>query len=146
MPVILDISAEESLPQGPGVSLPGTPPSNEVGWFGEEIRQRRETPYSLRVIALKEIVSHPLHGKAELQRMGSTGQKGVVVKLEGIPIVMRKSAVQARRRAVKPPVMRVLGLYPPGKAPREGSAEAGLTADRLIVNHGIPVVTKPRAY
>src|SRR6266850_6092553 len=101
VPVILDISAQQSLPQIPRVNSVRESSFQGVGPIGKEVRQRSETHYSLGVIKLKEVVTHILPGKAEFQSVSAAGQKGVIVELVGIPIVVRKPAGESRGHICK---------------------------------------------
>src|SRR5882762_9369338 len=104
VPVILDISPEESGPVAPRAnrrkpSLEGPGVVEEEALDGRStrrvrIRQGGETQQSLGEIQGKGVVTHILAGKAEFQRMGSTSQKCVVVELGGIPTEKGKSAGQ----------------------------------------------------
>src|SRR5213593_201607 len=96
VPVILNISSDESRPVAPRANLDGKPSLEGPGVVEEEaldgrstrgirIRQGGETQQSGGEIQGKGIVTHILAGKAEFQRMGSTSQKCVIVELVGIP-------------------------------------------------------------
>src|SRR6266852_4323401 len=67
-----------------------------AGQVGKEpLQLAAETHDSVGLIKIKGIVLHPFDGKSEFQRVGSTGQEGVVVELEGIPNVPTNSAGKA---------------------------------------------------
>src|SRR5712692_4902854 len=78
--------------------------------------------------------------------MGSARQKGVVVKLVGIPIVKRSSAgkacVQSRKATTDTGVGVVLSWEGAQRRVPGGGVDR---RDRLVVNHLVTVKTKPRA-
>src|SRR2546427_2053940 len=105
VPVILDISSDESRPVASRANLDRKPSLEGPGVVEEEaldgrctrrvrIRQGGETQQSVGEIQSKRIVTHILAGEAEFQGMGSTGQKCVIVELGGIPTEKSKSARQ----------------------------------------------------
>src|ERR1700736_7084304 len=77
--------------------------------------------------------------------MVSMGQKGIVVKLEGIPIVKRKSAVQSRREARKTTADAGAGVIACGEGAKRRVRGGGINRrDRQVVGHGIAVVAQAR--
>src|SRR5712692_11351716 len=77
--------------------------------------------------------------------MGSTGQKCVVVKLDGIPIVKRGSAVQTRAQSCKTTTDADGGVVPSREATQRRVRGGGINRrGAFVVNHRVPVETKPR--
>src|SRR5260370_25581059 len=117
-----------------------------AGQVGKEpLQLAAETHESVGLIKIKGIVLHPFDGKSEFQRVGSTGQEGVVVELEGIPNVPTNSAGKAglelRKASGKD------GGRIPSRIPSQGRVLGGGINRRysIAVLHVGPVETKPRA-
>ena len=78
--------------------------------------------------------------------MSTPDQKGVIVELVGIPIVVRKPAGEARGNPCKAPADADVGRIASQHHAQRRVVGGGIDRrDNLVVNHGVPIETKPRA-
>src|ERR1700694_783261 len=85
VPIVLDIKAEEGFSNRPVSS--GEAGVKTLRVVGQEIRERAEIEIAV-VLVSEKIESHSLERHAELERMQSPGQEGIVVGLNRGPVIV----------------------------------------------------------
>src|SRR6202047_4013245 len=85
VPIVLDIKADEGFSNRPVSSAEAG--VKTLRMVGQETRERAEIKISVVVVSEK-IQSHSLERHAELERMQSPGQEGIVVGLNRGPVIV----------------------------------------------------------
>src|ERR1700681_2379363 len=82
--IVVNVSAEDRLPE-PKLPKGRAKPLKILRAVSQEIGKRAEPETPVGAGNLKCVVLHALHNRSELQGVNSSGDKGVIARLERIP-------------------------------------------------------------
>ena len=87
-PIILQIYTEKSLPQIAWRERAGDSALKLRGLVGEKSLYVVEVPDSIRIGVGKQVQQHSFNGNTEADGMGTLGEERIVIRLNGIPVVV----------------------------------------------------------